>query len=317
MVSYKDSGVDIDEGNAFVDLIKPLVNTTQTSRVLSHLGGFSGVYDISFLRDYDRPVLVSSTDGVGTKIELARELGIFDTIGIDLVAMVVNDIVVQAAKPMFFLDYYATGKLNKNEAASVISGIAAGCRTAGCALIGGETAEMPGVYDTGKFDLAGFAVGFAEFANLLPRKDDICANDLIVGIPSSGLHSNGFSLVRKLISENKLELTSDLVTPTKIYVDECLATAHLVKAFVHITGGGFTDNVPRVLPSTVEPIFFNWQLPEIFCSIEQQGDISRSEMMRTFNCGFGMVAILDSGNVEQFRKVIPSAVIIGEIIDKG
>lgn len=317
MTSYKDAGVDIDEGNALVDLIKPIVNRTRRAKVLSHLGGFSGIYDAKFLKELKHPVLVSSTDGVGTKIEIARELDKFDTIGIDLVAMVVNDIVVQGAEPMFFLDYYATGKLNKHEASVVIEGIGKGCEQARCALIGGETAEMPGVYDEGKFDLAGCGIGFAEKSELLPKKTAIRKYDIIVGIPSTGVHSNGFSLVRKLINDKKLPLHTELLTPTRIYVNECLLTRELVKAFIHVTGGGFTDNVPRVLPAKLEPVYLNFDLPWLFREIKSASKLTLEEMMRTFNCGFGMLAIMDPNNVSKFRSFVPEAEIIGEIREKN
>jgi len=316
MTSYKDAGVNIDEGNEFVNLIKPFVNQTRRPNVLSHLGGFSGIYDVKFLNELKHPVLVSSTDGVGTKVELARELGDLSTIGIDLVAMVMNDIVVQGAEPMFLLDYYATGKLNKHDAAKVVKGIVEGCKQARCSLIGGETAEMPGVYDEGKFDLAAFGVGFAEKNELLPKKKAIKKYDVMLGIPSTGVHSNGFSLVRKLINDKKLPLLPDLLTPTKIYVNDCLLTKELVKAFVHITGGGMIENIPRVLPAKLEPVFFTWKLPKLFQLIRDSGNLTYKEMMTTFNCGYGMVAIMDPENIRKFISAIPAATLIGEIQEK-
>jgi len=312
MTSYKDAGVNIDEGNAFIDLIKPFVNKTCRQNVLSQLGGFSGIYDVKFLKELNHPVLVSSTDGVGTKIEIARALNKFDTIGIDLVAMIVNDILVQGAEPMFFLDYYASCKLNKVEAAKVIEGVVTGCKIANCALIGGETAEMPGVYDDNKFDLAGCGVGFAEKDELLPKKKQIKKYDILVGMPSSGIHSNGYSLVRMLIN-NGFPLTEELLIPTHIYSCECLQTKELVKAFIHITGGGFIDNIPRVLPSSIKPIYFDWDMPYIFNEIQNYGRLTKQEMMRTFNCGFGMVAIIDPNNLVKFRSFVPESVIIGEL----
>lgn len=317
MVSYKDAGVDINEGNEFIDLIKPLVNTTRQSNVLSHLGGFSGVYDVSFLKNFKRPVLLSSTDGVGTKIEIARELKKLDTIGIDLVAMVMNDIVVQGAEPMFLLDYCATGKLDKYEMAEIVSGIVEGCKLSNCSLLGGETAEMPGVYEDGKFDLAAFGVGAAEYDELLPKKKAIKKYDVMLGIPSSGIHSNGYSLVRKIYKDHNLSLTDDLLTPTKIYANECFQTKNLVKAFVHITGGGMLENIPRVLPAKLEPAFFQWTLPELFVKLKFHGSLTYNEMMRTFNCGYGMVAILDPHNVNKFRSFVKEATIIGEIREKN
>ena len=312
-MQYKDSGVDINEGNAFVDIIKPYAKTTINSNVLSAIGGFSGLYDVSFVKEYKRPVLVSSTDGVGTKLELARVMQKFDTVGVDLVAMVVNDIAVQGAKPLFFLDYYASGKLKKHEAEEVIKGIVAGCLQANCSLIGGETAEMPGVYDTGKFDLAGFGVGIVEYDNILPKQNDMVPGDVLVGIPSSGLHSNGFSLVRKLIDNDKISLTLDMLNPTKIYVNKCIETAYLVKAFVHITGGGFVDNIPRVLPECLEASLCDWEFPDVFKIIQHAGEISKYEMLRTFNCGFGIVAVLNTNNVNNFITHYQDAQVIGEL----
>ena len=317
MTSYKDSGVNVEEGNEFVKNMGSLVRSTYRPNVLSHIGGFSGLYDVSFLKEYKKPVLVASTDGVGTKIEIARELGKLDTIGIDLVAMVVNDILVQGAEPMFFLDYYATGKLNKEEAIEIVKGIVVGCKQARCSLIGGETAEMPGVYEGGKFDLAGCGVGWAEKDELLPNKNSIKKYDVIVGIPSSGIHSNGFSLVRRLISDGLLPLSEDLLTPTKIYANDCMQTKHLVKAFAHITGEGITGNVPRVLPPKLEPVYFTWDLPHPFDLLKDCSKLSNEGMMETFNCGIGMVAIMDPSNIKKFRSFVPDAIIIGELREKN
>jgi phosphoribosylformylglycinamidine cyclo-ligase len=285
MSSYKESGVNIDEADRFVEVIK--------SKTCTGIGGFGALFDIAIAKNYTHPILVSSTDGVGTKLEIARELGIYNTIGIDLVAMVVNDILVQGARPLYFLDYYATGKLDTTVASLILDGILEGCAQAGCDLIGGETAEMPGVYDSNKFDLAGFGVGIVDKHLMLPKSDEMKKGDLIIGWPSTGIHSNGFSLVRKIWADNKLPYTEELLTPTKIYLTECSVMAYKVKGFAHITGGGLLENIPRILPKHLDiEIFGDLQFTPIFTKIQELGNISRQEMMRTFNCGIGMVAII-------------------------
>ena len=307
-VSYRDAGVDIDSGNALVERIKPFAKSTLRAGVLGGLGGFGGLFRIP-PGQYADPVLVSSTDGVGTKLKLAIDLDRHDTIGIDLVAMCVNDIVVQGAEPLFFLDYFATGKLDVNTAASVIEGIANGCRQANCALLGGETAEMPDMYAPGHYDLAGFTVGVVDAAKLIDGSR-ICAGDAIVGIASSGVHSNGYSLVRKIIARSGADLAAPfdgrtlgeaLLAPTRIYVRSLLATIarHDIKGLAHITGGGITDNLPRVLPPEVhaEIDLDAWTLPPVFEWLRTQGPVEAHEMLRTFNCGLGMLAVVSAGEV--------------------
>lgn len=333
--SYKDSGVDIDAGADLVERIKPLSRSTHRSGVIGGLGGFGGLFDPK-AAGYVDPVLVAATDGVGTKLKIAIEANRHDTVGIDLVAMCVNDLVVQGAEPLFFLDYFATGKLDPAAAAEVVSGIAEGCRQAGCALIGGETAEMPGMYGDGDYDLAGFSVGAAERGNLLPR-DDIAPGDQILGLASSGIHSNGFSLVRHVLAQNGLgyadtaafdgSLTwgDTLLTPTKVYVKSCLALhkAGMAKAFAHITGGGLTENVPRILPdgmaARIDPVA--WPLPAVFSWLMGDGGVSPDEMARTFNCGIGMAVIVNAADVDLAAGLLAAAgetvFRIGEIISRG
>jgi len=310
--TYADAGVDIDAGNELVRRIGPLARSTRRPGADGDLGGFGGLFDLKAAGFAD-PVLVAANDGVGTKLRLAIDTGILDTVGVDLVAMCVNDLVVQGAEPLFFLDYYATGKLDVAAAEAVISGIAEGCRQAGCALIGGETAEMPGMYAGSDFDLAGFAVGAAERAALLPRAD-IAAGDAVIGLASSGLHSNGFSLVRRLIAEagamldapapfdKTQSLGAALLTPTLIYVAALLPEirARRIKALAHITGGGFTENIPRVLPAgLVAQIDFSaWQMPPVFSWLQSIGGMTEQEMRRTFNCGIGMVAIVAAAEAD-------------------
>jgi phosphoribosylformylglycinamidine cyclo-ligase len=305
-LTYAQAGVDIDAGNAMVDAIKPLVRSTRRPGADAEIGGFGGLFDLKAAGFRD-PILVAANDGVGTKVKIAIETGRHDTIGIDLVAMCVNDIVVQGAEPLFFLDYYATGRLEPKVGAAIVKGIAEGCRQAGCALIGGETAEMPGLYAERDYDLAGFAVGAAERGQLLPR-DNVRDGDVLLGLASSGVHSNGFSLVRRVVAKAGLSwdapapfasgrvLGEALLEPTRIYVKPLLAAlrqAPGLKALAHITGGGFPDNIPRVLPDglgaeldlgTISP-------PPVFGWLAEAGGIAEREMLRTFNCGIGMVVV--------------------------
>jgi len=325
-ITYKSSGVDIDSGNELVKRIKSLVKPTQIPGANTNIGGFGGIFDLAKI-NYKDPFLVSSTDGVGTKLKLAYEINKHDTIGIDLVAMYVNDLVVQGAKPLFFLDYFATGKLNVDMAEDVIKGIAEGCLQAGCALIGGETAEMPGVYNKSEYDLAGFSVGIVEREKLLPT-NNIAEGDVVIGIPSSGIHSNGFSLIRHVMKENSISFDDTvegvdksigkaLLAPTKVYVKECLCLMekYQVNAFAHITGGGLTENIPRVLPSNlgVEIDCSSWKLPKIFKWIAEIANIEKEEMLRTLNCGIGMVAILPESELKDLNE---SYNVIGKVIKK-
>lgn len=308
-LTYADAGVDIDAGNLMVEKIKPIVRTTQRAGSDTELGGFGGLFDLK-AAGFKDPVLVAANDGVGTKLKIAIDTGIHDTVGIDLVAMCVNDLVVQGAEPLFFLDYYATGKLDPNQGAAVVSGIAEGCRQAGAALIGGETAEMPGMYIKGDYDLAGFAVGAAERGKLLPSKD-LNEGDVVLGLSSSGLHSNGFSLVRRIVEKSGLDfnapapfdktvsLAEALLVPTRIYVRSLLSVLHKdlgIKALAHITGGGFPENIPRVLPKTlaVEINLDAIKVPPVFSWLAKQGNITEQEMLRTYNCGIGMIVVVDS-----------------------
>ncbi|OGU22024.1 MAG: phosphoribosylformylglycinamidine cyclo-ligase [Hydrogenophilales bacterium RIFOXYD1_FULL_62_11] len=301
-ISYKDAGVDIDAGDALVERIKPLAKRTMRPEVLTGIGGFGALVEIS--KKFKEPVLVSGTDGVGTKLKLAFELNRHDTVGIDLVAMSVNDILVQGAEPLFFLDYFATGKLNLDTAEAVIAGIATGCEQAGCALIGGETAEMPSMYPEGEYDLAGFAVGVVEKSKVIGGID-IVPGDVVLGLASSGVHSNGFSLVRKLIDVSGIGLKSDfhgqpfadvLMAPTRIYVKPLLAliaSLH-VKGMAHITGGGVTGNLPRCLPEAVAARVdaSSWPRTPLFTWLQQAGNVAPDEMLRTFNCGIGMCVVV-------------------------
>jgi phosphoribosylformylglycinamidine cyclo-ligase len=332
-LSYASSGVDIDAGNRMVDLIKPLVRATARAGADAEIGGFGGLFDLKRAGFAD-PVLVAGTDGVGTKVKIAVETGRHDTIGIDLVAMSVNDLVVQGAEPLFFLDYFACGKLKPEIGALVVSGIAEGCRQAGCALIGGETAEMPGVYQGEDYDLAGFAVGAVERAQILPRKD-IAAGDILIGIASSGVHSNGFSLVRKIVERSKLPwsarapferaktLGEALLTPTRIYVKSCLAAIRqtaAIKALAHITGGGFPDNIPRVLPRNLGARIDLSRVPvlPVFKWLAEAGNVAEPELLRTFNCGIGMVAVVEPERadavVESLSKNGESVSRLGEVV---
>ena len=332
-VTYRDAGVDIDTGNALVEAIAPLAAATKRAGALGGLGGFGGLFDLKATGFAD-PVLVAATDGVGTKLKLAIETGNHDGIGIDLVAMNVNDIVVQGAEPLFFLDYFACGQLELGVATAVIGSIAQGCKEAGCALIGGETAEMPGLYATGDYDLAGFAVGAVERDRLLPRKD-IEAGDVILALPSSGVHANGFSLVRRVVENAGLRwndpapfapevtLGGALLTPTRIYVRQVLETIRgtgAVKALAHITGGGLTDNIPRVLPEHLfaEIDLAAFPLPPVFAWLMREAKLPQDDMLRTFNCGIGMIVIVAPGHVERVKKTLGGDVMtIGIIGDRG
>lgn len=331
--TYAQAGVNIDAGNRMVDLIKPLVRTTARAGADAEIGGFGGLFDLK-RAGFSDPVLVAATDGVGTKVKIAIETGRHDTIGIDLVAMSVNDLVVQGAEPLFFLDYYACGQLAPEAGAAVVAGIAIGCREAGCALIGGETAEMPGLYRGGDYDLAGFAVGAAERDALLPRAD-IAEGDVIIGLASSGVHSNGYSLVRKVVEKTGLRwnapspfspgetLGDALLMPTRIYVKSCLAAIRktkAVKGLAHITGGGFPDNIPRVLPEGLGARIVLGRVPAlpVFRWLAREGGIAQSEMLRAFNCGVGMIVITapnDAAAVTQtFKQAGEQAVTIGEVV---
>ncbi|WP_174874981.1 phosphoribosylformylglycinamidine cyclo-ligase [Vogesella oryzae] len=308
-LSYRDAGVDIDAGDALVENIKPFAKRTMRPEVLGGLGGFGALVEIS--KKYQEPVLVSGTDGVGTKLKLAFDWNKHDTVGIDLVAMSVNDILVQGAEPLFFLDYFACGKLDVAQATDVIKGIAEGCEQAGCALIGGETAEMPGMYPVGEYDLAGFAVGVVEKSKVITGRD-IKPGDVVLGLKSNGVHSNGYSLVRKIIerAQPQLDAAFDgdktlreaIIAPTRIYVKPLLALmAKLnVKGMAHITGGGITENTPRVLPeNTVAQIDAgSWELPKLFQWLQAEGNVDAQEMYRTFNCGIGMVVIVDAADAD-------------------
>jgi phosphoribosylformylglycinamidine cyclo-ligase len=331
---YAAAGVDIDAGNRMVELIKPLVRATARPGADAEIGGFGGLFDLK-AAGFSDPVLVAATDGVGTKVKIAIETGRHDTIGIDLVAMSVNDLIVQGAEPLFFLDYFAGGKLDPAVGAAVVSGIAAACRQVRCALIGGETAEMPGVYQPGDYDLAGFAVGAVARADLLPRKD-IAAGDVVIGLAASGVHSNGFSLVRRVVGDARLAWTAPapfapsqslgeaLLTPTRLYVRSCLAAARktkAVKALAHITGGGFVDNIPRVLPDGLSIALDLDRVPvlPVFKWLARVGNIAEAEMLRTFNCGVGMIAIVAAAEanaaVECFAANGETVVRLGEVIE--
>ena len=306
-MTYKDSGVNIDTGNNLISAIGPIANTTIRSGVNSKLGGFAALFDLK-AAGYDDPILVAGTDGVGTKMVIANIMKRHDTIGIDLVAMCVNDLIVQGAEPLFFLDYFATSKLEMDIGLKIIKGIAEGCRLAECALIGGETAEMPGVYSPGDCDLAGFCVGAVERGALI-KGDQVLNGDVILGLASDGIHSNGFSLVRSVIDHTGIDyddptpflpqtpLGETLLTPTRIYVKSCLNAIKVggVRALVHITGGGFIENIPRVLPKDLSAQINgrSWSVPEIFKWLAATGNIDSKEMLRTFNCGIGMILIVE------------------------
>jgi phosphoribosylformylglycinamidine cyclo-ligase len=316
-LTYRDAGVDIDAGDQLVENIKPYAKRTTRPEVLAGIGGFGALCRIP--ARYREPVLVSGTDGVGTKLKLAFELNRHDTVGIDLVAMSVNDVLVQGAEPLFFLDYYACGKLDVTTATAVIKGIAAGCEIAGCALIGGETAEMPGMYPPGDYDLAGFAVGVVERSRII-NGSTIVAGDAVLGLASSGAHSNGYSLIRRILAQNKIDLATSLggkplsdviLEPTRIYAKSVLQLIEqvAVKGLAHITGGGIVDNVPRVLPETLTAQIErgSWQLPALFGWLKQQGNVADDEMLRVFNCGIGMVAIVAAQDAGRALDVLREA----------
>jgi phosphoribosylformylglycinamidine cyclo-ligase len=299
-LSYRDAGVDIDAGDALVEAIKPFARRTMRREVLGGIGGFGALCSIP--QKYRQPVLVSGTDGVGTKLKLAFELDKHDTVGIDLVAMSVNDVLVQGAEPLFFLDYFACGKLEQRVAVEVIKGIAAGCELAGCALIGGETAEMPGMYPQGEYDLAGFCVGVVEKERILDGRS-IRPGDAILGLASSGPHSNGFSLIRKILQKEKPKAVEKLLEPTRIYVKPVLKLLESVpvKGLAHITGGGLTGNVPRILQDGLRARLHkaSWPRPEIFQWLQQAGNVAEDEMHRVFNCGIGMVVVVDAADARR------------------
>lgn len=337
-ISYRDSGVDIDAGNALVQAIKPLVRETRRPGADADLGGFGGLFDLK-RAGFKDPILVAANDGVGTKLKIAIESGRHETIGIDLVAMCVNDLVVQGAEPLFFLDYFATGKLEVAHARTVVAGIAEGCKQAGCALIGGETAEMPGLYAAADYDLAGFAVGAAERGEVLPRSD-IEAGDVLIGLPSSGVHSNGYSLVRRLVTEEGLDwnavapfasgqsVAEALLVPTRIYVKPVLAAIRAtggsgadgaVKGLSHITGGGLAENLPRILPAglAAHVDLATWRGPAVFDWLARAGNLDDAEMLRTFNCGIGMVVIASRDRTDAVMAALKDAgeqpIAIGEV----
>jgi len=335
-LTYAQAGVDIDAGNRMVDLIKPLVRATARAGADAEIGGFGGLFDLKGAGFKD-PVLVAATDGVGTKVKIAIETGHHGTIGIDLVAMSVNDLVVQGAEPLFFLDYFACGKLDPETGAAIVAGVAAGCKTANCALIGGETAEMPGLYQAGDYDLAGFAVGAAERGTLLPRRD-VAIGDAVLGIASSGVHSNGYSLVRKVVAKSGLawsdpapfdrarSLGEALLAPTRIYVAACLAAIRktgAVKALAHITGGGFPDNIPRALPPGLGVQLDLARVPvlPVFRWLAAAGGIAQPEMLRTFNCGIGMIAVVDPAKADavaaELTRAGESVSRLGEVTAAG
>ena len=334
-ITYRESGVDIDEGARLVELIKPLTRSTVRREVMTGIGGFGALFDGRFGR-YKAPVLVSSTDGVGTKLKVAFMADRHDTIGVDLVAMCVNDIVTCGAEPLFFLDYFATARLEAEKGRDIVKGIARGCRDAGCALIGGETAEMPGLYQKGEYDLAGFSVGVVERKRIVDGKK-IRPGNVIIGLPSSGLHSNGYSLARKIIFDRlKLSLNdrpkglrksvgAALLTPTRIYVKPLLPLLKQfrIRGIVHITGGGLTENIPRVLPDGCRAAIHRdaWSVPPIFTLLRHGGPVSEEEMFRTFNCGIGMVLIVAKREAEDMMAALKRrkerAFIIGEITRRG
>lgn len=339
-MSYKDSGVDIEAGDSLVQRIKPLARGTNRSGVIGEVGSFGGLFrlnDVTYKSRegeevrYKDPVLVQGTDGVGTKLKIAEAMNVWDTIGIDLVAMCVNDVLCNGAEPLAFLDYIACGKLDVPTAAMIVKGISVACRESNCALLGGETAEMPTMYEQGKFDLAGYCVGVVEHDALLPRMTDIHVGDIVVALPSSGLHSNGFSLVNKILAANKIKLTDmapfsdsgrtfgrEFLTPTKLYVSAVLPLLRYenVKALAHITGGGLLENIPRILPSHlgVHLDAVTWKIPPVFGWLAAKGNVGDQEMLRTFNCGVGMVIILPRGEIDW--ELIPDAKLIGNVTQR-
>ncbi len=328
-LNYKDAGVDIAAGNALVERIKPIAAKTRTAGVMAGLGGFGSLFELPLDR-YKNPVLVSGTDGVGTKLKLAIDSGIHNTVGIDLVAMCVNDIVVQGAEPLFFLDYFATGKLDVNTAAAVIEGIGKGCELAGAALVGGETAEMPNMYADGDYDLAGFCVGIVEKLEMLDGSK-VSEGDKLIGLASSGAHSNGYSLIRKIIERNQVSLDEPfdgktlgetLLAPTRIYVKSLLSLIKQipVHALAHITGGGLTENLPRVIPDGLDAqIDLNaWQFPAIFDWLQSNGSVSQTDMLLTFNCGVGMIVCVapedETATLNLLHELGEQAFTIGKIV---
>lgn len=315
-LTYKDAGVDIDAGNALVDRIKHVARKTKRPEVLAGLGGFGSLFELP--KGYEEPVLVAGTDGVGTKLKLAMDLAKHDTIGIDLVAMCVNDLIVGGAEPLFFLDYYATGKLSVDVASEVVAGIGRGCELSGCALVGGETAEMPGMYDGEDYDLAGFCVGIVEKSKILDGSN-VAAGDRLLGLASSGPHSNGYSLIRKIIEHTGAKLSDEfedstlgesLLEPTRIYVKSILALLKQapVSALSHITGGGLLENLPRVMPEHTKAVIDTsaWQMPPIFKWLQAGGNIAAEEMYRTLNCGIGMVIAIPESSVDSAKKLLES-----------
>jgi phosphoribosylformylglycinamidine cyclo-ligase len=332
-VTYKDAGVDIDAGDALVDRIAPAAKATARPGAGADLGGFGGLFDLK-AAGFKDPLLVASTDGVGTKVKLAIEMKRYDTIGQDLVAMCVNDIVVQGAEPLFFLDYYATAALDVDAAAQVVEGIARACKDSGCALIGGETAEMPGLYARGDFDLAGFSVGAVERGAVLPKANEMCEDDVLIAVASSGVHSNGYSLVRKVVTMTGLSLSSPspfiggttlgdaLLTPTRLYVRSALAAIRTggVRGLAHITGGGITENLPRVLPQGLdaEIDLGAWMLLPVFDWLSREAGLPDAEMLRTFNCGVGLMAVVDATRVgdaiSAFTAAGEKAFAIGKLV---
>ena len=332
-LTYAQAGVDIDAGNEMVDRIKPLVRATRRPGADAEIGGFGGLFDLK-AAGFTDPILVAANDGVGTKVKIAIESGIHDTVGIDLVAMCVNDLIVQGAEPLFFLDYYATGKLEPATGAAIVKGIATGCIESGCALIGGETAEMPGMYAGDDYDLAGFAVGAAERGRLLPR-GDLKPGDVLFGLPSSGVHSNGFSLVRRIVALTGLAwdaqapfapgrtLAQALLVPTRLYVKPLLAALKAtdgIKALAHITGGGFPDNIPRVLPEGlgVSLDLAAIPVPPVFGWLAKTGNVAEREMLRTFNCGVGMIVVAEAARAAEVEAALTAAgespVRMGEVV---
>jgi phosphoribosylformylglycinamidine cyclo-ligase len=329
-LNYKDAGVDIEAGNALVERIKPIAARTRIPGVMAGLGGFGSLFELP-LDKYKNPVLVSGTDGVGTKLKLAIDSGIHNTVGIDLVAMCVNDIIVQGAEPLFFLDYFATGKLDVNTAAAVIEGIGKGCELAGAALVGGETAEMPNMYADGDYDLAGFCVGIVEKSEMLDG-NKVKAGDKLIGLASSGAHSNGYSLIRKILERSELSLDEPfdgktlgeaLLAPTKIYVKSLLALLKKidVHALAHITGGGLTENLPRVIPENLNAQIDlkSWQFPAIFDWLQSNGNVSQADMLITFNCGVGMVVCVapedEAAALNLLAELGETAFVMGEIVN--
>ena len=334
-LTYADAGVSIDKGDALIERIKPLAKATRRLGAAAALGGFGGAFDLK-AAGYDDPILISGTDGVGTKLRIAIDTGLLETVGIDLVAMCVNDVLAQGAEPLFFLDYFATGHLSSDKAVAVIKGIADGCLDSGCALIGGETAEMPGMYEGDDFDLAGFVVGAVERTQMLPRLDEMAEGDVLIGLASSGPHSNGYSLIRKIVDRSGLSWTDEapfadgqsvgqaLLTPTRIYVKSTLPLlkSGKIKGLAHITGGGLTENTPRMLPDHLTPTYdlSDWQRPAVFNWLQKVGGVAEAEMQRTFNCGIGMVVCTAPEDsmavIEALLEAGEDAAVIGQLSKK-